>query len=242
MKEITVYYASPDNLNQTEDWSILYKEPVSLSSLLNKNINKNRNKELGNRAYLSCTAYQNISKNLYVLENPIESSYKIINNVALSTGKNSLSATIKREPQLNNQILLEYSYPIILFSDESLEVQFTAPYFINAPHIQYGSVTPGQYNIGKWFRPIQIEFNLWSNVDEFVIKQDEPLAFINFLTDKKIKFKMFEMSNELAKIMNVCSTASSWESNVPLVNRYVRFHESKMLNKTLAKIKERIIE
>ena len=45
-KEITVYYASPDNLNETQDWGILYKEPQSLKSILTSNYFQDRNKTL----------------------------------------------------------------------------------------------------------------------------------------------------------------------------------------------------
>jgi len=237
---INVYYASPDNLQETQDWSILYKEPKSLNSYLLDNLNKTRNKDVNNRAYMSCTAFQRMTGNTYVIENPMTSSYTF-NETIESTSKNSLPILIKREPQLNNQILFEYDYPIIFFAEESLEIQYTPPYFLNAPHMQYGAVTPGQYNIGKWFRPIQTEINLWENIDTFSIKKDEPLAFINFLTDKKIKFVKFHMSEELAKIMNVCSTGSVWEQNVPLVNRYKRFHESQMITKTLNIIKKNVV-
>jgi len=238
--EITVYYASPDNLQETQDWSILYKEPTSLNKYLSKNINKERSNDVQNRGFMSCTAYKGLTNNIYVIENPMESSYTLDGDMQ-STSKNSLSALYKREPQLNNQILFEYNYPLIFFAEESLEMQFTAPYFLNAPHLKYGAVTPGQYNIGKWFRPIQTEINLWDNVKEFKIKKDEPLAFLNFLTNKKINFKMFHMSDDLAKIMTVCATASTWEVNVPLVSRYLRFHESKMLQKTLKLIKQNLI-
>lgn len=241
MKKINVYYACPDNLQETSDWSLLYKEPISLNYLLNKNIKKDREKNLNNRAFLSCTAYQNLTKNTYVIENPIKSSYSFDSEI-ISTSKNSFFAQYKREPQLNNQILFEYNYPIIFFAEESLEVQFTAPYFLHAPHLQYGSVTPAQYNIGSWFRPIQIEINLWENVKEFKILKDEPLAFVNFLTEKNINFKMFNMTHDLAKIMNVCSTSSVWETNIPLTKRYKRFHESKMIKKTISLIKQNIIE
>ena len=240
MKEITVYYASPDNLQETQDWSILYKEPKSINNYLTSNVNKNRNKDVNNRAYMSCTAFQRITNNLFVIENPMSSSY-LFDNTIESTSKNSLSVMIKREPQLNNQILFEYDYPIIFFAEESLEIQYTPPYFLQAPHLQYGAVTPGQYNIGKWFRPIQTEINLWDNIKEFAIKENEPLAFVNFLTDKKINFKLFHMSPELAKIMTVCATASAWETNIPLRKRYKRFHESKMLQKTLQLIKENLV-
>ena len=238
---ITVYYASPDNLQETQDWSILYKEPKSLNSYLTKNLKKDRDKDPSNRAYMSCTAYQSISNNTFVIENPIKSSYIFKENGIESNSKNSLSAIIKRQPQLNNQILFEYDYPIIFFADQSLEIQYTAPYYLQANHLKYGAVTPGQFDIGKWFRPIQTEINLWDGVKEFSIEKNEPLAFINFLTDKKIKFKMFHMSEDLAKIMNVCATGSVWEMNVPLVNRYARFLESKMISKTLTKIKENLI-
>lgn len=237
---ITVYYASPDNLQETQDWSILYKEPKSLNSYLLDNLNKNRNKDVNNRAYMSCTAFQRMTSNTYVIENPMTSSYTF-NETIESTSKNSLSILIKREPQLNNQILFEYDYPIIFFAEESLEIQYTPPYFLNAPHMQYGAVTPGQFNIGKWFRPIQTEINLWENINTFSIKKDEPLAFINFLTDKNINFIKFHMSEDLSKIMNVCSTGSVWEQNVPLINRYKRFHESQMIEKTLKLIKNNIL-
>ena len=240
MKEITVYYASPDNLQETQDWSILYKEPKSINNYLTSNVNKNRNKDVNNRAYMSCTAFQRITNNLFVIENPMSSSY-LFDNTIESTSKNSLSVMIKREPQLNNQILFEYDYPIIFFAEESLEIQYTPPYFLQAPHLQYGAVTPGQYNIGKWFRPIQTEINLWDDIKEFKIKENEPLAFVNFLTDKKINFKLFHMSSELAKIMTVCATASTWETNIPLRKRYKRFHESKMLQKTLQLIKQNLV-
>ena len=240
MKEITVYYASPDNLQETQDWSILYKEPKSINNYLTRNVNKNRNKDVNNRAYMSCTAFQSITNNLFVIENPMSSSY-LFDNTIESTSKNSLSVMIKREPQLNNQILFEYDYPIIFFAEESLEIQYTPPYFLQAPHLQYGAVTPGQYNIGKWFRPIQTEINLWDDIKEFKIKENEPLAFVNFLTDKKINFKLFHMSPELAKIMTVCATASTWETNIPLRKRYKRFHESKMLQKTLQLIKQNLV-
>lgn len=238
---ITVYYASPDNLQETQDWSILYKEPKSLNSYLLDNLNKNRNKDVNNRAYMSCTAFQTMTGNTYVIENPMTSSYTF-NETIESTSRNSLPILIKREPQLNKQILFEYDYPIIFFAEESLEIQYTPPYFLNAPHMQYGAVTPGQFNIGKWFRPIQTEINLWENVNEFKIIENEPLAFVNFLTDKKINFKLFHMSSELSKIMNVCSTSSTWEVNIPLKKRYKRFHESKMLQKTLYLIKQNLVK
>lgn len=237
---ITVYYASPDNLQETQDWSILYKEPISLNKYLLKNINKERSSDVQNRGFMSCTAYKGLTNNTYVVENPIESSYTLDGDMQ-STSKNSLSALYKREPQLNNQILFEYNYPLIFFAEESLEMQFTAPYFLNAPHLKYGAVTPGQYNIGSWFRPIQTEINLWENKKEFKIKKGEPLAFLNFLTNKKINFEMFHMSDDLSRIMTVCATASTWEVNVPLVNRYARFHESKMLKKTLKLIRENLV-
>ena len=72
---ITVYYASPDNLQETQDWSILYKEPKSLNSYLTKNLKKDRDKDPSNRAYMSCTAYQSISNNTFVIEWPFFKSF-----------------------------------------------------------------------------------------------------------------------------------------------------------------------
>lgn len=81
MKKITVYYASPDNLQETQDWSILYKEPTSLNKYLSKNINKERSSDVQNRGFMSCTAYKGLTNNTYVIENPIDSSYTLDGNM-----------------------------------------------------------------------------------------------------------------------------------------------------------------
>ena len=105
-KEITVYYASPDNLNETQDWGILYKKPQSLKSILTSNYFQDRNNNLDNRGFLNCTAFQRLNKNLFVIENPIHSSFTFKPTTIQFRKQNSLSAIYKREPQLENQILL----------------------------------------------------------------------------------------------------------------------------------------
>ena len=52
----------------------------------------------------------------------------------------------------------------IFFSEEDIEMTMTSPFFSDAPHLQYGSIVPGSFNISKWFRNVNLEFNIWTAI------------------------------------------------------------------------------
>jgi len=76
----------------------------------------------------------------------------------------------------------------------------TSPYFSNSPHLRYGSIVPGKFNISKWFRPINLEFNLWPGVNEFKVKKTKILLMFILYTKNEIELVRFDLTERISKI------------------------------------------
>lgn len=237
-KNLKVYWSSI--ANGEIDFSMLYEEPSSLMhelTLQRNNSNKDDN-------FLRCPAVTDLGKNLFVLKNPLKSTASFI----IEDGKvfNKMESkdnrwSVNRPPNLNNQLLAAYDYSLILFAEESVDVMMTAPYFSRVPHNSWGTIIPGVYDCGSWFRPINMEFNVWPGVTEVSLEEGEPMAYLKFFTEKNVTFQRFTMSPELSKQAISCGSSGSWEPKVPLAKRYERFRRSKRNQFVLNQIKKNLV-
>jgi hypothetical protein len=132
--------------------------------------------------------------------------------------------------------------PYIFFSDFDLEANFSQPIFHPQGYLKYGSVIPGRFNIGSWFRPYATEIQMWNNSGELIIKEDEPIFYVEFLTNKKVKLVRFKYTKKLGTYAQHCVDAPQiFGKYLPLIKRYKKFKESRMRDLVLKEIKENII-
>ena len=160
----------------------------------------------------------------------------------VTPSKNGMTAQTVRQPNIKDRFLLEYGITPIFFSDADISVTMTSPWLETPQWASQANIVPGRYNIGKWFRAVNIEFMMGQGVKELTIEKDEPLAYFTFNTDEHVKFVRFKMDPELRRYSVSCATSTSWEPWIPLADRYRRFQESRMRSIILKKIKENIVE
>jgi hypothetical protein len=166
----TKIYWAPYVKDKELDWSILHYDPENLFERIKGNVNKDSIIKSGGNLIM-CPAVKNYMNKIFVFKNTLESHFKLEeNNKVVPLSKNYINSSIKRESNLKNCKLLEYSMPLIFFSEKDINMSLTSPFFSNCPHLKYGSIVPGKFNISKWFRNINIEFNLWENINEFKIE------------------------------------------------------------------------
>ena len=148
--------------------------------------------------------------------------------------------TMPHAPSLTNQLLVCYNLQHIFFAEEPVLMRLTSPWFHKSPHMQYGSLIPGNYDIGRWFRPINFEYNLWDGGTKLEIEAGEPLAYIEFGTDRKIVLKRFEATEKLHTIGGEIIHARSkrWKT---LASRYELFDRSPMRKIILKEITENLL-
>jgi mRNA-degrading endonuclease YafQ of YafQ-DinJ toxin-antitoxin module len=235
-KEKIVYWA-PVFFDDSVDWNMMYYDLPSLQDYLRPSMAKTD----PSKNLFYCPAVSNITKNTFLVINPIETHCICNGNEIGIKSKNYLTVDIDHEPSITDNILLAYGMHYVFFTEEDLTLSITSPYFTQSDYMKYAALVPGKFKINSWFRAINLEFNLWGGNREFHVKKEEVLAYINFNTDDKIKLVRFNMNKELHKYLNSCGSSSSWESFIPLVDRYKRFKQTHMQDLILKEIKKNIV-
>lgn len=233
---INVYWSENYDINDA-NWSFLYQKPTSLFSDLNAT------KEKISDNFLTCPAVSNKFKKTLVFKNSLSSSYLYNSESITPTTNNYIGVTKWRDSSLNCGPIYKFSSSICLFSEEPLDAFFTPPYFHKPGYIKYGACIPGEYDIGQWYRPYHFEVQMWENDGEFHIKENEPLYYINFKTDKKINLYRFNNSKLLTNYYEACIGATSlFGRGQSLISRYNRFKQVGLKEKILTEIKKNLIE
>jgi hypothetical protein len=239
-KKIKIYW-SPYNNDKHYDWGILHYDPENLFERFKKNIDRKSFKEFKNNLIV-CPAVKNCVNKIYVFKNTIQSYFEFKeNNQIIPISKNHITATIHHNNNLQDCRLFVYNLPLIFFSENDVNMTLSSPYFSNCPHLKYGSIVPGKFNISKWFRHINIEFNLWENVNEFKIEKNEDLFYVNFECEEEIELIRFDFNDRLLKIAEVTSKSNEWEKFIPLRERYERFKKSRMHKIVIKEIEKNIL-
>jgi hypothetical protein len=243
-KEINVYWAVVGEADHGIDRQLMMAEPVYLRKTLFDSRNKS-NKMKQN--FLKCPAVTNVVNNTLIWKAPLSTSVDVdivdgkMEPMKRYSSNNLFDWYSEHPPTISNNVLITFDYHIIFFADEEVDVLFTAPYFSEAPHLQYGAIVPGKFDVGSWFRPYNAEMNLWEGNTHMEFKEDEPIAYFTFLTDKKIKVNQFRMTEELRSISMSMTASIRWLPNRSLADRYDLFRKRRLKGVILNKIKENLV-
>jgi hypothetical protein len=239
-KPITVYW-SPG----TSYWNMLYPEPKTLMKTLINNRSENR----GPLSFFNCPSFTNKNNKIYSFAFPMTCGYEwdysdFDNRYFRPTNPNSpiIGYQELRPPTINNSPQITFNLSYLFFCEESLEATFTPPYFSKPNYTKNASVAPGTMDIGQWFRPYPIEITFWEEKGNIMFENNEPLFYVEFLTDRPVVLKRFMPTDKILEYSNACAQSSSEiESKVPLIDRYKRFNETKMNKLIMKEIKQNLI-
>jgi hypothetical protein len=242
---VNVYWSPfvvSSGLNSSGDWSMLYPEPTNLYSDISKLKVVNSGSQ---KSFFVCPSIKDVFKNTYVFKNTIysEYDYDLSNDISIvPKSQNFIEYDISRKPAIETGPIIKFKLSYIFFADQDLDVFFSSPTFHKPEYTNYGSIFPGQFNIGSWFRPYHFEVQMWYQSGKFIIKEDEPIFYARFLTNKKINLNRFSFNDKLFNYSDHCSNSSlTMKANIPLIERYHRFKESKMNYAILKEIKNNLI-
>ena len=248
MSETIIYWAPAYQSRDHYDLNHLYATPKSIYEEIA--IHKAPLKDVVSDDYLRCPATSKFLKNTFVVRAPVDTHANLnfktsrANHVIDSpaderTYKVKLNFT--HQPTLINRNLIDYSHPILFFSEEeSMIATLTSPYFEKVSSYDYGTIIPGQFDIGKWFRPMNFEFQLWEGVDSIKISAGEALGYINFQTDKKIILKRFNTTRDMDKLISSILDVSPFKKFARLSDRYKVFEQSQSKQKILKLIQKQL--
>lgn len=223
-----------NNKSTVSEW--LYKEPLNVWQELLDIKDQNIISSKLTTTYLQCPATREALSSVFVVRCPCYSSAQVLINEDNSiekvdqawTGASQCEITMSHAPTLYNQLLIIVNYPFIFFSEESLFMRSTSPWFHSAPHTSLGGIVPGLYDIGRWFRPLNFEYNLWHKNNKFELGEGEPMAYLEFSASKPVVFKRFELTQTLINLAtdSIHTRTKQTRGLNGLWNRYKMFDES----------------
>jgi hypothetical protein len=232
----------PDEYSQ----SMLYMQPESLQT------NFQREKIPGS-PMPQCPATRNIFDNVFVVKSAIDDEFSLPNlpfdyeQQSLEIGKmqtqSRVGMTHHRPTSIPNHINAMYDLGWILFASEPVKARFTAPWFPASSPIHNARLSPGEFDIGRWYRPFNLDFHIPFESRMFSVKKGDPLFYVELMTDKKVEFKRYMLSDRLAALMQETARSPQlYGQHKKLEERYSQFESTLMPEMVLAEIKKNLIE
>lgn len=243
-KPLVIYWApySSDEIPDAGNWNMLYKDPVPLYN----DLIVHKTKESGKDSLFSCPAVGGRFKSTFVFKNnlrtEIDYDCKNDNNLIEAKTKQQVAMRKIRPNLMENSMSLVYAMRYYFFAEEPIQVVFNPPFFHKPGYMKYGSIIPGTFDIGQWFRAYNCEIQMWETKGKFIMEEDEPLFYLEIPTDRKVIFKRFEFTKKLdSYALSVSESPFTLGSNLPLVKRYKRFMQTRTNEIVLKEIKANLL-
>lgn len=242
-KPINVYWSIESNIIEETDWSFLYPKPKTLFSKLIEQ--RNNPKDI--KSYFFCPAVTQKFKKTLVFDNNINCSYefgKINEDFYIKpTSSEFINVQYSRKPTIKNGPTFAFSLSYLFFADDLLDVSFTAPYFNKPNYFNNGTIMPGEFNIGTWFRPYNFEIQMWENNGNFYLINEEPLFYAEFKTDRPILLHRFNQSKKISQYQSANINSNLlFGSFQSLSEKYEKFKKVGFKEKILTEINKNLID
>lgn len=229
---VTVYWTYMTLPERTSRTSMLFEPPRPIMTTLPAD---------GQDSSRKCYASQKYFKNTFVVKHPIDFDVLVYGqypNMVIEPNNGILQP---RESVYKDSLSFTYDYGWLFFSEESIDIVQTPPYMHNTETGKYASMPAGSFDISKWFRSVLPTYTLWDSNNTFKAKAGEPMFYIDFKTNKKVKLKQFEMTKEIFEIANACQDFKLLKPFTPLEELYKRFTSGKRNKQLIKLIKQNII-
>lgn len=244
---INVYWAPWPFTKDEWQWNYLYSEPKNVYDNL---ISDTEGKSLAIR----CPATRDLMKNLYSFHSCVDDSFSL-SSANLGLVESDLNDAVyplnvetkvglfrNRKSSYSGYVNAFYNLSWILFSDEPLLARWSAPYYPAISPVNGAIFTMGQYDIGQWFRPINLDYQIPIDAEKFSISEGDPLAFLELFTDKKIIWQRFRMTQTIREIANEhVGAPKRYGARKSLDYRYKMFGRSNMKSIILTELKNNLI-
>lgn len=190
-----------------------------------------------------CPAHQQSKNNVYYINSPLDFYYELDEFGTISHDQpyyfyiNSV-----RKAQYDNRFTVNLSLQYIFFSEENVTLEILPPYLHKTELQNHGVISTGEFNISRWFRPINFEFLLWENEKNLRIKENEPMVYLKFHSDSKIILKEFKCTDTIFSQAHACAQHHHiYKPKQTLESRYKKFDQSNLKKVILKEIKNNII-
>jgi hypothetical protein len=153
--------------------------------------------------------------------------------------------SLRRARPTSYRGFVNFSYNLswLFLASESVEMRMGPPTFPVTTPSQNSILAFGKYNAGKWFRPVNLDYHIPLESETFVVKENQPLMFLEFETEKKIEFVRFKNTNTIVNLSkDFFDSPNRWGKTMTLERRYEMAEKSGLINLVMSEIKKNLVE
>lgn len=231
---LTVYWANLSSKELQQRTNLLMPQPKMLISELFKNRYDN------DKTYNRCPANKMTLRNTYYTEFPFDIDVQFDENDIPHGVREDWF--IPRQRHFVDRVTAELDIGWFFFCESPLVIEMTPPYAHKTTAQKYANMTTGSFDISTWFRPLMSTHLLWSDETRFVATEKDPMIYIRFMTDQKIRLVQFELTQKLIDISIACAShPNTYRPHLPLADRYEKFQKAKMHKTVLREIQQNLM-
>ena len=205
--------------------------------------------------FLKCPVFNAYSRKTFNLLSPIDLSLEICDNKINTNhgeyreNQNDFFEKIVFVRNIDLNMLSVGIINHIFFTEEPCIMTFNKAFFSDSEFSSNTEIIPGQYDISKWFRPVDLAFYVKQKNKPFLIQRNDPVASVNFDfgNNSKIVFKRFEYTEKIhdyVKFKNVIMFSKKGRPKLKDMMDYFYglFGSSSIRKNLLNEIKKNLLE
>jgi hypothetical protein len=241
---ITVYWAPAKFTTVDESWNLAYAEP---QPVLTKFI---KSKLPGSQIGL-CPSVKDLLANTFALTSNMDDQFKLFpqdekemeaHPVDAPLGQSKLAFYKPRESSFPGHVNVVYNLSWLFFASEPVTMRLLPPFFPASSFCDGALLAPGEVDVGRWFRPMNLDLHIPSSTKEVSIREGQELAYIEFITNKKIVFKRYSLTAYLHSIArDAINAPARYGKNLPLEKRYRMFERAGLPDIVLSEIRKNLV-
>jgi hypothetical protein len=256
---LIIYWAPATYESDQESWSLPYSEPISLYS----QVNQMRIPNIVSDNVYACPAFKASTNNIFVIKNVVENivpfpegflknSTKTIEDTpnfvtnSIPFGqvlKSKIFLNVLRKSSFEGYANVSYNMSWIFIAEDSVLAKATSPYYPHSSPAEGAMFSMGEFDIGQWFRPFQLDYHIPLSTDKMTFLEGDDLFYLHLATDRPVIFKRFMHTTTIGRLHTECSEAGRrYGSFKPLTQRYVMAKKAKIKEQLISEIKKNLVE
>ena len=243
---ITIYWAPANYLPNQQSLAMLYRKPENVFTNLHR-------EKIPGSLMSQCPAVKDKLDNVFVFKSAIDDEFDIPDHCFEREPRpdenprlqvDSIAGMYHERPSsFPGHIDVIYNLGWLFFASEPVIARMTAPYFPVATPLENGRLSPGQFDIGRWYRSFNLDYHIPMTTRKFSVKEDDPLFFMEIMTDKKVEFKRYVFNETLlALTREVSNSPNLYGRHKTLDQRYQSAAMSEIPEFVLSEIRKNLIE
>lgn len=171
---------------------------------------------------LMCPAVQEFCKDTYVVRAPFDITYTYDANT------NTLNTNALGQEFFDSFCMqrkdgsVETAPTYLFYAKESVKIEALPVFLLRSSAADATHFVPGQYDIGRWIRPVVWNFFIKDPTQPLVVSKGEPLFLVRFTPadGSRVEFERVEYDYKTIKVANACLGIKHYVTGVPLRHLY----------------------